>query len=332
MPSVRRVPLAAAKERDRSGDPRTIQQYQSEFLEWNAPILTKEFVYSRLLHATGLPKSRIEAVLSYFVLDAAAGDFDNAGDGYLPPLVLFQDSVLFNPHVVRLMIHERNLLYVTNKRYRDHFNNIVSQHLEPMLLGEALTEFSRAPHWLVKKNVRWNRGEIDLLAFDPASNAVLQIQAKAAIPAQNARMTRQLEEHTLRAIGQIKTLECLSSDEISNLCSRVFQRKITHPTLLSAILSRSGLGTWRSWSALGDVIPLNLPLLRETLRIIAQDTASPLTMFPRTAVNLLNSWSHRVVRGWQYPKIELMGKSIRFPLINTDNAELSRLKVELGVS
>jgi hypothetical protein len=88
------------------------------------------------------------------------------------------------------MTHEHNLLYVLNKRQRDHFNNIVSHHLEPMLLNDAVAEFSRVPNWLVEKNVRWSRGEVDLLVFDPASNTVLQIQAKAAIPAQNARMTR----------------------------------------------------------------------------------------------------------------------------------------------
>jgi len=323
--------LSAAKERDQSGDPRVIQKYQAEFLEWNTPILTKAFVYSCLIRTTALPKSKIETVLSYFVLDAAAGDFDNAGDGYFPPLILFQDSILFNPHVVRLMTHERNLLYVTNKRHRDHFNNIVSRHLKPKLLYDALTEFSRVPNWLVKRNVRWGRGKIDLLAFDPRSNAVLQLQAKAAIPAQNARMTRQLEDHALRAITQLQKLEQLGNTGLSRLCSRVFQRRMTNPSLISGILSRSGLGTWRSWSTLGGVIPLNVPLLRETLKVMAQEPTSPLTMFPQTAMNLLNSWSHRVVRGWQQPKIELMGKSIHFPRIKTDERELSKLIIELGI-
>jgi hypothetical protein len=323
--------LAAAEERDRSGDPGTIARYQAEFLEWNTPILTKEFVYSCLTRATGLSGSRIEDVLSFLVLNAVTGDFDNAGDGYLPPLVLFEDSILFNPHAVRIMTHERNLLYVLNKRQRDHFNNIVSQHLEPMLLNDALAEFSRVPDWLVERNVRWSRGEVDLLVFDPTSNTVLQIQAKAAIPAQNARMTRQLEDHTLRAITQIKRLKGLDSTERDRLCSRAFRRQIVNSTLISAILSRSGLGTWRSWSALGDVVPLNIPLLREALRVISLETGSPLTMFPRTAANLLNTWARRVVRGWQQPKIELLGKLIHFPRINTDNRELSNLKVELGL-
>jgi hypothetical protein len=84
--------LAPAGERDRSGDPGTIARYQSEFLEWNTPILTREFVYSCLTRATGLSGSRVEDVLSFLVLNAVTGDFDNAGDGYLPPLVLFEDK------------------------------------------------------------------------------------------------------------------------------------------------------------------------------------------------------------------------------------------------
>jgi hypothetical protein len=117
------------------------------------------------------------------------------------------------------MIHERNLLYVVNKRQRKHFDNIVSQHLEPVLIDEAITEFSRVPNWLVRRNVRWSNGEVDLLVFDPGSNTALQIQAKAAISAQNARMTRQLEEHTLRAITQIEKLKELSSGELDDLLS-----------------------------------------------------------------------------------------------------------------
>jgi hypothetical protein len=323
--------IAAAEERDRSEKLEKKAKYDGEFLEWNTPVLTKWFVYSCINQLTGLRDSKIDVVLAPFVMNASSGDFYNAGDGYLPPLVLLGDSILFNPHAVRMMMHERNLLYVVNKRQREHFDNIVSHHMEPVLIDEAFTEFSRVPNWLVRRNVRWSKGEVDLLAFDPQSNTALQIQAKAAIPAQNARMTRQLEEHTLRAISQIDTLKELSSEELDDFLSRTFHRRITNAALISAALSRSGFGTWRSWSALRDVVALNIPLLGETLRLISIETGSPLSEFPRVAVESLNNWTRRVVRRWGRSTIELLGKSVHFPVIELNERGLSSLKIELGL-
>ena len=60
-----------------------------------------------------VPKeAEIDNVFLPLTLNASTGDFANAGDGYLPPLIRLQNNFLFNPHVVRLMTHERNLLYV----------------------------------------------------------------------------------------------------------------------------------------------------------------------------------------------------------------------------
>ena len=96
----------------------------------------------------------------------------------------------------------------------------------------------------------------------------MQIQAKAAISAQNARMTRQLEEHTLRVITQIEKLKELSGGELDDLLSRYSAVKYD-AALISGALSRSGFGTWRSWSALKDVVALNVPVLGETLRLVS---------------------------------------------------------------
>jgi hypothetical protein len=312
-------------------DEETKTQYHHEFLEWNTPVLTKDFVYSCLSRLTNLPRDQLIEILFPFSLDVAAGDFANAGDGYLPPLVLYQDSILFNPHVVRMMMHERNILYVLNKRNRERFNNIVSQHLEPMLLQEALHEFARIPTWLVKSNIIWKDGEIDLLVFDPASNTALQIQAKAAMSAQNARMARQLEDHTLRAVEQINKLKELQGAALDTLLSKVFDGKISGATLISAVLSRSGLGTWRSWSALGDAVALNIPLLRETLRLIAGEPGTPLPDLPSKAVNVLNDWARRAAKGWRRADINLLGRAITFPVIESNDREISGIKIRLGL-
>ena len=44
--------------------------------------------------------------------------------------------------------------------------------------------------------------------------------------------------------------------------------------------------------------------------------------FPRVAVGLLNSWTRRVVARWLQPKIELMGKSVHFPVIELNQGTI----------
>lgn len=325
--------FAAAEERDKAVDQGSASRFHTEYLEWDTPILTAGFFFTRLLRMTQLPHARIEAVLAPLTLNAFTRDFGNAGDGYLPPVVRFNnDTILFNPYALRLMTHERNLLYVINRRHRERFDNIVSRHLEPMLLEEAIEQFGRVPGWLIRKNVLWAEGEIDLLAFDVRSNSVMQIQAKAAIPAQNARMTRQLEDHTVKAISQLKRVVELPAAQRDAIVSRAFGQQVQDGNWISAILSRSGLGTWRSWSLLGDIIPLNIPLLGQTLSEVSVEHSCPMTRVPVIAMEILNRWAQQIIGGWQDEKIELCGKTIHFPRIITDDREVARVKAQIGIA
>jgi hypothetical protein len=158
------------------------RRYERECAEWAAPLLVMDFVLGLIQAVTGVREASVETILRPFVLDAQAGDFGNAGEGFLPPLVRIGDAFLFSPYALRSMLAERNLLYVLNKRDRKTFDTAVSDKLEPELLDQAAAILSGLPGVVIAKNVEWGAGEVDLVAFDLESSSALQVQAKAAIP------------------------------------------------------------------------------------------------------------------------------------------------------
>ena len=149
---------------------------------------------------------------------------------------------------------------------------------------------------------------------------MLQLQAKAAIPAQGARMARQLDYHTLRAIEQLDRL--LQTDTVyrDRLCARVFKREISGARWISAIMSRSSLGTQRAWSKLNDVVPLNPALLRGVVRQMGSESA--LGSLPLVAKDILDRLRMRLVVGWKQAQISLFGKTISLPMIESNEEEI----------
>ncbi|TIL42761.1 MAG: hypothetical protein E5Y86_25465 [Mesorhizobium sp.] len=95
------------------------------------------------------------------------------------------------------------MLYSLVQTDKKKFDNVVSRHLEPTLLEDASRFLSGLPGVEIRKNVHWERGEIDILADYEASNSAFQLQAKAGMPPQGARMVAQVESRTLKAAKQV---------------------------------------------------------------------------------------------------------------------------------
>jgi Holliday junction resolvase-like predicted endonuclease len=126
------------------------------------------------------------------------------------------------------------------------FNNVVSSHLEPALVEEAAKLLSELAGVEVRKNVNWDKGEIDLLAYHEASNTAFQLQAKAGVPPQGARMVAQVESRTLEAAEQVNRFLSLSGDEKDEICSSAIGRTLSGVSWSSGILVRTCLGTEKS--------------------------------------------------------------------------------------
>jgi hypothetical protein len=252
-----------------------------------------------------------------------------SGDGYLAPVIRLGGAFLFSPRALLTMLAERNLLYVLNKSDRVHFDELVSDQLEPALLSRAEQIVGQIAGLRVRKNIIWEGGEVVLLVYDTASNTGLQVQAKAPIPPQGARMTRQVETNTLRAVEQLEKFERQPPSFKDGLLAQSFSVDCKEVRWASAILTLSSFGTSRAWSAIQGRAALNLPLLKQSLRYVQRDGAVDLTRLPEVARRIISELVQTSSNGWKEETIELFGTSIKFPNLRLDYRALVRAKSEV---
>jgi hypothetical protein len=298
-------------------------KWRCECMEWVVPLLRANFVVGIVQSVSSVSFDHVDSILSYFLEEPLDRRRDVSGDGYLAPIVRLGSSLLFSPRALLTMLAERNLLYVLNKTDRVHFDELVSDQLEPALLGHAEKALGQIAGLRVRRNVVWEGGEIDLLVYDPASNTALQVQAKAPIPPQGARMTRQVESNTLRAVEQLENFEGQPPSAKDGLLARSFSLSCKDVRWASAVLTRSSFGTSRAWSAIMGKAALNLPLLRQSLRDLEHDGAVDMTRLPEAAARILSGVIQASSNGWTNEKI---GTSIEFPNLDLDYRALGQAK------
>ena len=206
----------------------------------------------------------------------------------------------------------------------------MSGYLEPTLLDQAEHILGTIPGIVIARNVTWHSGEIDLLAYDPMANVALQIQAKSPLPPQGYRMTRRIETHTLKAVKQLGVFESESAQLKDQICSRAIGRKVSGVMWDSAVLSRSGFGTWCGWSAIEPYIPINITLLREVIKRLQMRPEGALGEIRTIAQELLEEIIGRTVRSWKIGRIELFKTSLEIPLLDMDNDEMQKVIGEMS--
>ncbi|WP_439364502.1 hypothetical protein ACNJYD_33075 [Bradyrhizobium sp. DASA03005] len=300
-------------------------RYGNECLEWLAPLLRRDFVHGMIQQLAELPADRVAEILRYFEEDPFA-EHGISGEGYLAPLKAYDDCVLISPRAMHQMTSERNILYALNKLDRRRFDDLVSAELEPSLLVHAKQLIDRVPGIQTRTNVHWRDGEIDLLAFSQATNSALQIQAKAAIPADGARMTRQLETNTRTAVRQLEGFERLGTSEKDAAIQTAFGVRAHEVRWASGVLSRSSFGSVSAWEAIGGRAAMNLPLLKlVTEQIAAAPTAAAdLATVPERSARILAEIANDGIHGWEDQPLDVFGTSITVPLLRLDNGAISR--------
>jgi hypothetical protein len=297
-------------------------------------VLDREYIVKYVAALAGIDKSAVSAVISAFSNRINDADFGGAGDGYLPPFIEVDSTLLFNPYPVRLMLHERNLLYVLNKRNREKFDQVASPALEPQLLLEAEAILQKLPGVLTAKNVVWREGklegEVDLLVFEPACRAGIQIQAKAALPPQGARMTYQIENHTRKAVSQLSLFQGLPTAVRDRISSGAFGTDVSVSAWTSVALSRSGFGAAGGWKALKDVLPMNIQLLTRTVQRLINTPGATLERFEETARTIWADFCKKCIIGWDTEEINILGTALQLPLLKLNYNEINKAKVEVS--
>ncbi|MEG4023772.1 hypothetical protein [Microcoleus sp. S13C4] len=293
-----------------------------EFYEWVTVFNTKSFFMGLLMALTNVESSAIESILKFFTLNVENQDFENAGDGFFPPLVDYSHSYLFSPYILRSMLVTRNIFYVLNRRNRNQFDNIVSQHLEPTLLKQAVEIWKILPDLRIVSNKSWSEGEFDLLIYQSSSNTVLHIQAKAPIPPQGARMTKAVENRSKEGIDQLNRFQNLPQNRRDSVISEIFEIRVEEVRCVSVLLCRAGLGTHSVWKLKKDITVLNLQLLNGVIKILSSKSLN-LSDFKGVTDSLLIDIYNRAVLGWEQGSISLNGILIRMPLLKLNYDEIS---------
>ncbi|WP_072386526.1 hypothetical protein [Hyphomicrobium sp. CS1BSMeth3] len=302
------------------------QKYTQEVLEWISPLLKRNHMIGFNAALAGVDPDVAEQIVDTFTLDLDNLAHTGGGEGFFPPFLKLDDALLFSPHAVKRMMPERNLLYALLRTNRAKFDEVVSHHLEPALLADAVQCLSAIPGVEIKQNAKWERGEIDLLAYHEASNSALHVQAKAAVPPQGARMVAQIESRTLEGAKQIRRFLNLSGKERDAIASAAIGRKLDRVEWSSAILVRTCLGTEKAWIGISGYIPLNPVLLRVALNKLVEQGDFSFVKLDGAVAEELDALRSTAIKGWSNKSFSLFGKTIDLPLLDLNYAAIAAFR------
>jgi hypothetical protein len=322
------IGMAAAAEATALTASREAERWHWETLEWAAPLLNANFVLGLIQGLAGIKPERVDRVMRFLVDEPLSGRPVISGEGFLAPLIRLVDAFIFSPRALLIMPGERNILYVANKQDRRQFDELVSSSLEPKLLSQAERVLARCDSMVVRRNVLWARGEIDLLVYSLPTNTALQIQAKAPIPPQGARMTRQVEQNTLEAIRQLRAFEEQDASTKDAVVSQAAGSECSDVRWASAVLVGSSFGTSTAWSALNGIAALNIPILALVLKRMRSEGDKNLLSVPAIADQVLRNVIARGSRGWVQQQFDISGKSISLPILDLEYEKLAAAKEE----
>lgn len=301
---------------------------QREVREWAAPLLSRNHIIGMASGVSAVDPSVAERIVDLFTIDPNSVDCSGVGEGFFPPFLRLGDALLFSPHALRRTMPERNLLYAMVRTDRKTFDNVVSSHLEPALLEEAAKLLSELAGVEVRKNVNWDNGEIDLLAYHEASNSALQLQAKAGVPPQGARMVAQVESRTLEAAKQVERFLSLSGEEKDEICSSAIGRKVLGVSWSSGILVRTCLGTEKAWTGIKEFVPMNPVLLRVAVKRMSEGREFTFMNLGEVIEAELARFRAVAVVGWENKSFNLFGEKVELPLLNLDPPAISSFRLK----
>jgi Holliday junction resolvase-like predicted endonuclease len=296
---------------------------QREVREWVSPLLSRNHIIGVAAGLSGVELSAAERIVNIFSIDPDSVDGSGTGEGFFPPFLRLKDSLLFSPHALKRSMPERNLLFTMVRTDRESFDNVVSSHLEPTLIEETAAYLLELPGVEVRKNVNWDKGEIDLLAYHDASNSAFQLQAKAGVPPQGARMVAQVESRTLEAAKQVERFLALSGDEKDKICSSAIGRKLLGVSWSNGILVRTCLGTEKAWAGIRGIVPLNPSLLRAAIKRMSEGSKFTFMNLGEVAEVELERFRAIAVLGWENKSFTLFGEKIELPLLNLNHTAAS---------
>jgi Holliday junction resolvase-like predicted endonuclease len=294
-----------------------------EYIEWVVPYLNPRFIEGLAITTAGLSGEAYDRLTQFFTHAPGSG----GGEGFFPPLHMIGDGLLFAPAAVQMMLASRNIAYALNKTDPDRFAAMLSHHLEPFLLARAAAIFGRLDVE-VRTNVSWSRGEIDLLAYDPASNVAVHVQAKAPVPPQGARMTRAVESRAREGLQQLAKFRSAAPEEVDQIVGSALGRPVADVAVRDMLIVRTCLGTHKVWAECGDVSPANLHVLAAAVdRLVGRSAGLGDLPFEVTCV--LDELVADIAQGWEHRTVDFALATIEVPLLQLNEGRLGEVQRKL---
>lgn len=303
------------------------QHLHDEYLEWIAPLLPMDFLQQLVMILSGLEKSKVISLLEIYSF--SSDRHKHTGEGFFPPIFVTDIGYLFSPYILKTMLSPRNVLYAALKNDLKTFDNIVSSRLEPQLLRQASKIFTSFSNLRINCNLRWREGEFDLLAYSPTENAVLHIQAKAAIPPEGARMVTRAEGRVNEAIAQLVRFSSIDPSERDQIVSSIFGEKLSNVSIINCVLGWANFGSNETWEAMrsASIIPLNVTLL--TL-LRSRGSALNLKSLYSDVYDLIDELVKEADPQWETSSLDLTCGTLTVPLLKINLDKLANYRVKLG--
>lgn len=224
----------------------------SEYMEWSICCLKFDVVHW-FSEIAELAHEKFMLILSYFIdiythnpqQKIESNSF--AGEGFLPPVTLLGDSILFSPLSFRYLLSFNNVLYSINKKNRELFDNRISQDLEPVLISQLSYLFSSFDDLKHEKNISYSSSEIDLLILSQKEKVCLSIQVKTTIAPDSSRSVSRVQDRIIEAHLQIQKFEDLGKENQLKLINSTFKTKLDDVKIINLIVVRSSAGSDKSW-------------------------------------------------------------------------------------
>lgn len=291
-----------------------------ELLNWVAPLWKISFIKKLVMHLADLKGDQYDKLMQLFALSR---DCNNAGDGFFPPFIQLNSGIMFQPEIVKSMLHFRNIPYVMNKCWQNDYNNTLSPTMEPKLIFMACEILSRLQDTIIKRNISWDDGEIDLLLYRNSENVAVHVQAKGSIPPQGARMVSNLEVRINEGINQLNKFQQLTQEQKDKIISNAIQQEVNNVKVIDAMLVWSSYGTYEIWQKLEKIAPLNLAIL---YHLVTESPKFKLGSLVEETYNLFSKLKQSIKPNWSEQSINVMGHHIRFPVLIFDESKLIKYR------
>lgn len=296
-----------------------------EMLEWICCNFNVNYFYANILVVSGVKQNAFENIMKWFEFNLKkVGSSKQAGEGFLPPIFKFDNHLLFNPFMLCSMFSIRNIFYSFNKFNPKKFSSELANNLEPYLLDEAKKLLKKLDGLEFRESVHFKGGEIDLVLFSRKENVLLQVQIKATIAPQSARMVNALEERVKEGLSQLSKFQRIPQEERDKILSKEFGYEINNPKIVDCILLRSCVGTAEIWEKMGGCVTLNLFILKMLVKKYSSGGFA-LETIDSEVKKLIEEIESRVKYNWDYGELKILDKTIQFPFLDRNKGSIKDL-------